>query len=69
MARHGAPWIIPARIGLPPHVAERLINHVNRVASAIKQIYDMHHYMPEMAKAVRDYEAALTSIFSAADLP
>jgi integrase len=53
---------IHARIGTPPHVAERLINHVNAVASEVEQIYDLHHYIPEMRKAVAAYEAALTTI-------
>jgi hypothetical protein len=52
-------------IGTPPHIAERLINHVNGVASEVEQTYDLHHYMPEMAKAVRAYEAALTAILAA----
>lgn len=56
---------IHARIGTPPHVAERLINHVDGVASEVEQIYDLHNYMPEMAKAARVYEEALTAILSA----
>lgn len=56
---------IHARIGTPPHIAERLINHVNGVASDVEQIYDLYHYMPEMGKAVRGYEDALTAILSA----
>lgn len=56
---------IHARIGTPPHVAERLINHVNGVASDVEQIYDRHHYMPEMTKAVARYEEALMAILSA----
>jgi integrase len=55
---------IHARIGTPPHVAERLINHANGIASEVEQIYDRYHYMPEMAKAVRDYEVALWAIFA-----
>ena len=55
---------IHARIGTPPHIAERLINHVNGVASEVEQIYDLHHYVPEMSKAARAYEDALIGILS-----
>lgn len=50
---------IHARIGTPPHIGERLINHVNAVASDVAQIYDLHTYLPEMRKAVAAYESHL----------
>jgi integrase len=56
---------IHARIGTPPHIAERLINHVNGVASEVEQIYDLHHYLPEMTRAVQAYEDALTGVIFA----
>jgi len=55
---------IHGRIGTPPHIAERLINHVNGVASDVEQTYDIWTYMPEMRKAMHAYEAELTRIFS-----
>lgn len=54
---------IHGRIGTPPHIAERLINHVNGVASDVEQIYDLHTYLPEMRKAVAAYEAELMRLF------
>jgi integrase len=46
---------IHARIGTPPHIAERLINHVSSV-SEIEKIYDRHTYRPDMEKAVHAFE-------------
>jgi integrase len=51
-----------ARIGTPPHIAERLINHVNGVASDVEQIYDQYRYLDEMRVAMRNYEQFLSSI-------
>jgi integrase len=53
---------IHARIGTPPHIAERLINHVNGVASDVEQIYDQYRYLDEMRVAMRNYEHFLVSI-------
>jgi len=55
---------IHGRIGTPPHIAERLINHVNGVASDVEQTYDIWTYLPEMRKAMHAYEAELTRIFA-----
>jgi len=55
---------IHARIGTPPHVGERLINHVNAVASDVEQIYDLHTYLPEMRKAVQAYETHLVAVLA-----
>jgi len=46
---------IHARIGTPPHVAERLVNHVSS-RSEVEAIYDRHTYFPEMRAAVDRYE-------------
>jgi integrase len=53
---------IHARIGTPPHIGERLINHINAVASDVAQIYDLHTYLPEMRKAVAAYESHLAVV-------
>src|SRR5581483_8561349 len=55
---------IHARIGTPPHIGERLINHVNAVASEVAQVYDQHTYLPEMRKAVEAYEGHLAAILA-----
>jgi integrase len=45
-----------ARMGTPPHIGERLINHVSAVTTDVEQIYDVWTYLPEMRAAVEKYE-------------
>jgi integrase len=52
---------IHARIKTPPHIAERLINHVSST-SELQRIYDRYEYMDEMRAAVTAYEAFLMSV-------
>lgn len=52
---------IHAQIGTPPHIAERLINHVSST-SEIEKIYDRFTYMPEMKLAVEKYEGYLSKM-------
>jgi integrase len=54
---------IHARIGTPPHIAERLVNHVSS-RSAIEKIYDHHTYMPEMRAAVERYESHIRALIA-----
>jgi integrase len=46
---------IHARIGTPPHIAERLVNHVSS-RSEVEAIYDRHNYLEPMRVAVRNFE-------------
>jgi hypothetical protein len=43
------------RIGVVPHIAERLVNHLS-AQSDMEQVYDRYTYMPEMRAAVDRYE-------------
>jgi len=57
---------IHGRIGTPPHIGERLINHVSgieSVTSEVNAIYDVHTYMPEMQKAVEAFDGFLSQLF------
>jgi integrase len=55
---------------VPPHVVERLLNHkfgsitnqTNGMVSAVAEVYNRHHYMPEMREAVQTWETHLASI-------
>jgi integrase len=42
------------RVGVPPHIAERLVNHVN-ARSDMELVYDRYTYMPEMRAAVERF--------------
>jgi integrase len=50
-----------ARIGTPPHIAERLINHVSST-SEVEKIYDRYKYLPEMKSAVLKFEEFFLNI-------
>ena len=45
-----------AKIGTPPHIGERLINHISGVSTEIEQVYDLWTYLPEMRAAIEKYE-------------
>ncbi len=49
---------IHGRIGTPPHIAERLVNHVSS-RTEVDRIYDRHTYLDEMRHAVDSYEQFL----------
>lgn len=50
-----------ARLGVPIHVTERLLNHVSGTVSGISAVYNRHTYMPEMREAITRYEAFLAT--------
>jgi integrase len=49
------------RIGVAPHLAERLVNHISS-RSQMDTVYDRYTYMPEMRSAVDSYQKFLQSI-------
>jgi integrase len=52
-----------ARIGTPPHIAERLINHVSST-SEVQKIYDRYNYMHQMKLAIEQYEIHVSAILA-----
>lgn len=50
-----------SRIGVRPHIAERLVNHVSS-RSEMELVYDQHTYLPEMRDAIDRRERQLTSL-------
>ncbi len=48
-----------AALGTPPHVTERLLNHVSGTVSGVAAIYNRHAYMNEMRDALEKWEARL----------
>lgn len=50
-----------ARLRCPPHIAERLVNHVSS-RSVLEQIYDHHTYADEMREWQQKYEAWFTQL-------
>jgi integrase len=52
---------IHARIGTPPHIAERIINHVSS-RSQLEEIYDQYKYLPEMRQAASNFDSHVANI-------
>ena len=52
---------IHAQIGTPPHIAERIINHVSS-RSELEEIYNQYKYLAEMKQATSEFDAHITSI-------
>ena len=55
---------IQARIGTPPHITERILNHQVGTLNAIAKIYNRYSYLDEMRAAMLRYEQELLRIVS-----
>ena len=53
---------IHAQIGTPPHITERLLNHLTGTLSPIARIYNRHTFADEMRSALIAYENHLRTI-------
>jgi integrase len=51
-----------AGLGTPPHVTERLLNHVSGTISGVAAIYNKFQYIDEMRAAVTAWETRLASL-------
>ena len=49
------------RLGVAPHIAERMVNHVNS-RSDVEKIYDRWTYVPELRDAIERFEAWFTNL-------
>jgi integrase len=56
-----------AALGVPPHVTERLLNHVTGTISGVAAIYNKFQYMDEMRDAVASWEQRLAALPSASE--
>lgn len=57
-----------ARLGVAPHIAERLVNHVS-YRSDVEEVYDHYRYLPELRDAVERWQAHLTTILAHQTFP
>lgn len=55
---------IHARIGTPPHITERILNHQVGTLTPIAKIYNRYSYLDEIRAAMFNYERELLRIFS-----
>lgn len=53
-----------AELGTPPHIIERLLNHVSGTISGVSAIYNRHHFMPEMREAIEKFETHLLRLLA-----
>lgn len=53
-----------AKLGIPAHIGERLLNHIAAVTTDVQQVYDTYSYLPEMREAVEKYETHLLKLLA-----
>ncbi len=51
-----------AEMGVPPHVADMILNHAVKDAPKSRQHYDTHHYIPEKREALMQWVSRLTKV-------
>jgi integrase len=54
-----------ADLGTPPHIIERLLNHLSGHISGVAAIYNRATYLPEMRQAIQLWEDKLISLLPA----
>jgi integrase len=52
-----------ARLGVPIHVTEKLLNHVSGTLSGVAAVYNRYTYLPEMRQAMEAHESHLHNLF------
>jgi len=55
-----------AALGVPPHITEKLLNHVSGTISGVAAVYNRFQYVDEMRAAVREWETRLTALLNKA---
>ena len=53
-----------SRLGVLPHVTERVLNHISGSLSPVAKIYNRHHYVKEMQNALELWETHISSILN-----
>ncbi len=53
-----------AKLAVPIHVTEKLLNHVSGTVSGVAAVYNRHNYVDEMREAVATYEKYLERFIS-----
>ena len=48
-----------ARLGTPPHVIERVLNHISGSQSGVAGIYNRYGYLPEKRQALEQWSRHL----------
>lgn len=53
-----------ARLGVPIHVTEKILNHQSGSFGGVAGIYNRHSYLPEMKDALAQYDAFLENLIN-----
>ena len=53
-----------ARLGVPPHVTEAILNHKTGTITPIARIYNRYNFMPEMKAAMDKHDAFIAALMS-----
>ena len=56
-----------AKLGIQPHVIERILNHATGTISGIAAVYNRHHFQDEMRQALQTHEQWLLHLVSPSD--
>jgi hypothetical protein len=51
-----------AEMGVPPHVADMIVNHAIKDAPKSRQHYATHHYIPEKREALMQWASRLRRV-------
>ena len=51
-----------ARIGVPPHIIEAILNHKSGQIRGIAKVYNRHKYLPEAAEALEAWSAHISKL-------
>ena len=51
-----------ARLAVPPHVVERILNHVSGTFSGVAGVYNRFQYLPEMREALMAWERRILAL-------
>ncbi len=55
-----------ARLGVPPHVADKILNHQSGTISGVAAVYQRHEFLQERREALNAWGAFVTSLLSGA---
>jgi integrase len=58
-----------AALAFPPHVVERVLNHVSGTQSGLVGVYQRHNYRPERKAAITAWGARVKAVLAGAPLP
>ena len=58
-----------ARLGVPPHVADRALNHVSGTIKGVARVYNRFQYLPERKEALDKWAAFVADLIQPKEAP